>query len=77
MSGSASIARTVYPSRAKRRAKVPARVVLPTPPFPEIAILIFGPPDLVFRGCEGMIGYITCGDIGGGFYNFTEAEAMG
>ncbi|MGB9928662.1 MAG: hypothetical protein ACPK85_09695 [Methanosarcina sp.] len=45
MSGSASIARTSYPSLASNRARVPERVVFPTPPFPVIAIFIKFPPE--------------------------------
>src|SRR4030043_2007766 len=40
-SGSASMARTFLPRCAKILAMTPARVVFPTPPFPEIAIFIF------------------------------------
>jgi len=40
---------TLYPSRAKSRARVPARVVFPTPPFPEMAILMVKPPGLDYR----------------------------
>jgi len=40
MSGSASIARTSYPSLARSLARVPERVVFPTPPFPVIAIFM-------------------------------------
>jgi hypothetical protein len=36
-SGSASMASTFLPSSAKLRARPPARVLLPTPPFPLIA----------------------------------------
>jgi hypothetical protein len=40
-SGSASMARTLRPRFAKTLAMTPARVVFPTPPFPEMAIFIF------------------------------------
>ncbi|WP_255335334.1 hypothetical protein [Methanosarcina sp. KYL-1] len=44
MSGSASIASTSYPSLASSLARVPERVVFPTPPFPVIAIFITNSP---------------------------------
>ncbi len=40
ISGSASMASTSIPSCARSRASVPASVVLPTPPFPVIAIFM-------------------------------------
>ena len=38
--GSPSIARTLQPSPARMRARVPATVVLPDPPLPTVAIFI-------------------------------------
>jgi hypothetical protein len=49
MSGSASIARTSYPSLARSLARVPERVVFPTPPFPVIAIFIRIPPEADYK----------------------------
>jgi hypothetical protein len=49
MSGSASIARTSYPSLASSLARVPERVVFPTPPFPVIAIFIRIPPGTDYK----------------------------
>ena len=41
--GSASMAKTLKPLWERTRARVPAMVVFPTPPFPETAIFNFLP----------------------------------